>query len=355
LLRILSESNPFLFLNFPFSAIFSLSGLNNVSPMASGPVSIATSLIHDHGSSNTLRTAVFAAFSAIAWYNAIELIVLCFVSFRRWNGTYFWSLLISSACIVPHCLGYILLFFPTGVTPWLCVTLILISWVGMVTGQSVVLWSRLHLVLQNTKLLWGVLYMICVDAVLFHTPTGVLLYGSVAHPTGVWARGYDVMERIQLVGFCVQELIISSIYVWETVKLLRLRPEGRPQGILNQLLVINVVILLLDIAVVVIEYVGYYAVQVMVKPVAYSIKLKLEYAILGKLVAVARGGYDSQELPSSTREINEVSSIPSARDPPSNLESRRASHRQNSLPWFWEGVLSPHATPSTSSGVLGDP
>ena len=316
--------------------------------------SLASALIHNYGSSNTLRTGIFAAFSAIAWYNAIELIVLCFVSFKRWNGTYFWSLLISSACIVPLCLGYILLFFPTGVTPWLCVTLILISWCGMVTGQSVVLWSRLHLVLQNTKLLWGVLYMICIDAVLLHTPTSVLLYGTVASPTGVWARGYDVMERIQLVGFCVQELIISSIYVWETVKLLRLRPHGRRQGILNQLLVINVVILILDIAVVVIQYVGYYAVQVMFKPVAYSIKLKLEYAILGKLVAVARGGYDSQELPSSTRETNEVSSFPSDRDPPSNLEFRRSSHRQYSPPWFWEGVASPH-TNSTSSGALRDP
>jgi hypothetical protein len=316
--------------------------------------SIATFLNHDYSSSSTLRTGIFAAFSAIAWYNAIELIILCFVSFKRWNGTYFWSLLISSACIVPLCLGYILLFFPTGVTPWLCVTLILTSWVGMVTGQSVVLWSRLYLVLQNTKLLWGVLYMICVDAVLFHTPTCVLLYGAVAVPTGVWARGYNIMERIQLVGFCVQELIISSIYVWETVKLLRLRPERRPQGILNQLLAINVVILLLDIAVVVIEYVGYYAVQVMFKPVAYSIKLKLEYAILGKLVDVARSGYDSQRLSSSTREINEVSPFPSARDPPSNLESRRASHRRYTPPWFWEGVSSPHTTPSTSSGALRD-
>jgi hypothetical protein len=316
--------------------------------------SIATALIHNYGSSSSLRTGIFAAFSAVAWYNAIELIVLCFFSFKRWKGTYFWSLLISSACIITHCLGFILLFFPTGVTPWLCVTLILISWVGMVTGQSVVLWSRLHLVLQNTKLLRGVLYMICVDAVLFHTPVFVLLYGTVAHPIGVFANGYSVMERIQLVGFCVQELIISSIYVWETVKLLRLRPEGRPQGILNQLLIINLVILLLDIAIVVIEYVGYYAVQVMFKPVAYSIKLKLEYAILGRLVAVARGSYDSQELPSSNREISEVSSFPSDRDPPSNVGSRRTSRRQDSPPWFWEGASSTHTT-SISSGVVRDP
>ena len=72
-------------------------------------------------------------------------------------------------------------------------------------------------------------------------------------------------------------------------------------------------------------------IQVMFKPVAYGIKLKLEYAILGKLVTVARGGYTSEELPSSAREIN---SYPSS--DPSNLESRRNMPRQYSPPWFWE-------------------
>jgi hypothetical protein len=297
------------------------------------PSNIASSLIHDPNSSTTLRTGVFAGLSAVAWYNAIELIILCFVSFKRYKGTYFWSLLIASASIIPHCLGFILLFFPTGVTPWLCVTFVIIGWCGMVTGQSMVLWSRLHLVLQDNRILWGVLWMICIDAFLFHGPIIVFLYGTVADPYGVLAHGYRIMERIQLIGFCIQELIISTIYVWETVKLLRLRPQGRPYGILLQLLVINIVILGLDIAVVVIEYVGYYAVQVMIKPVVYSIKLKLEYAILGKLVAIARGSYNSQDLPSSTRDITEVNSFPSSSDPISNMEAGRRVQRSHSAPW----------------------
>ncbi|KAJ5365520.1 hypothetical protein N7517_008406 [Penicillium concentricum] len=276
--------------------------------------SIAT---HKYGTSSSFRTGIFAAFAAIAWYNAIELIILCFISFKRWKGTYFWSLLIASTCIIPNCLGFILLFFPTSVTPWLCVTFILLGWIGMVTGQSVVLWSRLHLVLQNNKLLWHLLWVIGINAVLLHLPTSILLYGTVAYPTGAWARGYNIMERVELVGFCLQELIISSIYVWETVKLLRLRPEGRPRGILTQLLVVNIIIVLLDITVVFAQFVGHYAMQVMFKSVAYSIKLKLEYTILGKLVVVARG-CDSQELPLCERDINEVSSFPSDRDPQSN-------------------------------------
>jgi hypothetical protein len=276
--------------------------------------SIVTALIR-YSSDNVVRTIVFATLSAIAWYNAIELVILCLVSFRRWHGCYFWSLLIASACIIVQCLGFILLFFPTGVEPYVCVTMVIFSWYGMVTGQSLVLWSRLHLLLHNTKLLWAVLWMIIIDAVLFHIPTSVLLYGTVAFPTGVFARGYNIMERIQIIGFCIQELVISGIYVWETIKMLRLRPGGRSQGILSQLLAINIVILILDIAIVVLEYIGYYAVQVMFKPVAYSIKLKLEYAILGKLVSVARGSYNvNEELPSITHDNDGVSSFPSSRE-----------------------------------------
>ncbi|KAJ5108208.1 hypothetical protein N7456_004883 [Penicillium angulare] len=294
-------------------------------------VADAEALVDTFATENVVDTHIFAAFAAIAWYNAIELIVLCFVSFKRRRGCYFWSLLISSIAIIPHCLGYFLLLLPTGVSNYVCITLIVFSWIPMVTGQSLVLWSRLHLVLQNTKVLWGVLWMIIIDAICLQIPIGVLLYGAVGdHET--FARGYNIMERIQLVGFCLQELIISGIYVWETGKLLKLRPQGRPHGILYQLLIINIIILILDVAIVAIEYVGFYAIQVMFKPVAYSIKLKLEYAILGKLVAIARGGSYESELPSSSQGI--ISFPSSSQEPPS--ESRRDFHRQYSLPWFME-------------------
>lgn len=302
---------------------------------------VTNSLIDSKTAGNEVRSHVFAAFAAIAWYNAIELVVLCFVSFKRRHGVYFWSLLLSSASIVPHCLGYVLLFFPTGVSPYVCVTLIVFSWVIMVTGQSVVLWSRLHLVLQHQKILSGVLWMIIIDAVIFHIPTIVLLYGTVTIPGSVWSREYNVMERVQLLGFCVQEFIISAIYVWGTLQILRSRPQGRPNSILRQLLVINILILLLDVAIVAIEYVGYYAVQVMFKPVAYSIKLKLEYAILGKLVAITRREYSCQELPSSAPGIE---SIPSPGAQPPQTEQSPSVYRHYSPPFLEDSQTSSEGT-----------
>jgi hypothetical protein len=155
----------------------------------------------------------------------------------------------------------------------------------MVTGQSMVLWSRLHLLVQNRKLLRGILYVIIIDAFVLHIPTTVLAFGTNApsHPKK-FVRGYEIMERIQLIGFCIQEILLSVLYIWETVKFLKLHVRNRYWGILHQLLVINVLIILMDASFVAVQYAGFYAIQVTFKAMVYSIKLKLEYAILGKLV-----------------------------------------------------------------------
>ncbi|KAF7114460.1 hypothetical protein CNMCM5793_008764 [Aspergillus hiratsukae] len=247
---------------------------------------------------------VFTAFAGVVWYNAIELVVLCLTTFKRYHGCYFWSLLLASISLIPHVLGFFfLLFLPTTVSPYVAVSLIIPTWCTMVTGHSLVLWSRLHLVLQKPKILRGILALIIIDAVTLQVPIAVLLYGAVSPHATRFTAGYEVMERIQLIIFALQECLISSFYVVETIKMLRLRPpEARHRRILTQLLVINIVILVLDVAVVGTEYAGYYAVQVMFKPVAYSIKFKLEYAILGRLIQVAKGecGYLEREQVSSS-------------------------------------------------------
>ncbi|KAL4916049.1 hypothetical protein BDW62DRAFT_110596 [Aspergillus aurantiobrunneus] len=233
---------------------------------------------------------VLASFATLIYYNAIELIVLCLGTFKRRGSLYFWCLLVASISLIPHTSGYVLLFFRPDISRYAAAVLIIIGWCCTVTGHSLVLWSRLNFVLHNTRLLNGLLVMIIVNAVLLHVPITVFLFGSVSPNQDHFEPGYSVFERIQLIGFCIQEVILSGIYVWETAKILRLRSEARHHPILAQLLVMNVVVLVFDFAVVIVEYAGFYAVQVMFKPVAYSIKLKLEYAVLGRLVQIAQGG-----------------------------------------------------------------
>ncbi|KKK17248.1 hypothetical protein ARAM_001825 [Aspergillus rambellii] len=273
---------------------------------------------------NQVEKYIVTAFVGIAWYNAIELVILCLATFKRYEGTYFWSLLITSLSIIPYCLGFILFFFVAGISPYIPVTLIVLSWYCTVTGHSVVLWSRLHLVLQKPKVLRCIIYLIVFDAIILQIPITVLLYGALTPGNTAFSHGYSIMEHIQLIGFCLQESLISGLYIWETFKLLRLRPSRPNRRILSQLLAINIVVLVFDVAVVAIEYAGKYGLQVVFKPVAYSIKLRLEYAILGRLVLIATSACsESDPMESSVQTVlNPALSRPttSDRDPSSAEE-----------------------------------
>ncbi|KAL4896602.1 hypothetical protein BDV59DRAFT_171050 [Aspergillus ambiguus] len=240
------------------------------------------------GDSLVTRIAI-ATFAGITWYNAIELIVLVFVTFAKYRGVYFWSLLVSSSLgLIPYAIGFLTKFyhlFDTG----LAVTFVTIGWYCMVTGQSIVLYSRLHLVLPNPRLLRRVLTMIIINAILLHIPTTVLTYGSnLASEKAAYINGYNVMEKIQMTGFCLQEFILSAIYIVETIRMLRLDPDRSKRKIMYQLVAINIIIIAMDLALIIVEYNNLYIMETMIKGVIYSIKLKLEFAVLGKLVHIVR-------------------------------------------------------------------
>lgn len=256
-----------------------------------------------NGSLSSVEKYVIAVFVAISWYNAAELVVFCLSTFKFYRGWYFWSLLTASLSLFPICLGYIFYIFYPGIPYYLSISLIIVSWSCMVTGHSLILWSRLHLIIRSPRVLHLTLAMIIVDAIILHSSTAVLLYGGHSNNAVMasrCARGYNIMERVQLVIFCVQELLISGIYLWETAKMLRLHPGPLHYKILSQFLVINIFIIILDVAVVGIQFAGYYALQVTFKPVAYSLKFKLEYAILGRLIALATSPSNSEPFPSSS-------------------------------------------------------
>lgn len=229
-----------------------------------------------------------ATLAGITWYNAFELVILIFVNFSQYHGLYFWSLLISSAVgLIPYSLGFLLKFFRLTSATWLPVTFLTIGWWSMVTGQSIVLYSRLHLVLSNPRVLRRVLTMILFDAVVLHIPTTVLTYGSNLAPIGtkgIYINAYNVMEKIQMTGFCLQEFVISGLYIWETIRMIRLDPDRTKRRIQYQLLTINAIIIIMDLGLLVAEYRNYYIMETMLKGVVYSIKLKLEFAVLGKLI-----------------------------------------------------------------------
>lgn len=250
--------------------------------------------------------ATLFLFISIACYNVVELVVLVLSTFRRWRGLYFWSLLLSGCVgVVPYSLGFLLKFF-TGATSFLSVTMLSIGWWTMVTGQSFVLYSRLHLVIRDERILRRVLCMIISNIFLLHVPTTILTYGSnVDNPSQLFVKAYNIMEKVQLTGFTIQEVTISALYVWETVKMLRLGSERSKRKILHQLVGINVLMFVMDLMLLGLEYANYYAIQITLKGAIYSIKLKLEFAVLGKLVDLVH----SHQQPPSFDNVMQLNSL----------------------------------------------
>ncbi|KAK1140878.1 hypothetical protein N8T08_009751 [Aspergillus melleus] len=264
--------------------------------------------------------ATLFLFISVACYNVVELVVLVLSTFRRWRGLYFWSLLLSGCVgVVPYSLGFLLKFF-TSATSILSVTMLSIGWWTMVTGQSFVLYSRLHLVIRDERILRRVLCMIISNVFLLHVPTTILTYGSnVDNPPRLFVRGYNIMEKLQMTGFTIQEVIISALYVWETVKMLRLGSEPSKRKIMHQLVGINVLMFVMDLVLLGLEYANYYAVQITLKGAIYSIKLKLEFAVLGKLVDVVH----SNQRPSSLENAVQLNSLDAGHSPIPLAESSR--------------------------------
>jgi hypothetical protein len=151
---------------------------------------------------------VTAFFAGLAMYNVLELMALVFLTFARYHGLYFWSLLIASFGIIPYSLSLLIKFFYLiSDNQWVSELLLTIGWWAMVTGQSVVLWSRLHLILtgsRGARILRWTKWMIIIDALILQIPTSTLNTGSngIFGPNITpYLRGFNVYEKVQMVGF----------------------------------------------------------------------------------------------------------------------------------------------------------
>jgi len=263
---------------------------SNSTSSSSSPVSAGLGITGGYEGDSLALEVIIAFFLGLSMYNVVELLILIFGTFNKFKGLYFWSLVISSLGIIPYSLGFIFKYFSIlkGGGKWFSVFLLSIGWYPMVTGQAIVLWSRLHLIVTGEtgdKILLYTKWMIIVNAIVLHIPTTVLTCGSNSDTnTATFVRGYNVMEKIQMCGFFLQEIILSSIYILETIRILKTSVQADTKRLMFQLMAINVLIIIMDLALLGLECASLYILETTTKPVFYSIKLKLEFAILGKLV-----------------------------------------------------------------------
>jgi hypothetical protein len=233
-----------------------------------------------------------AAFLSIAFYNVLEITTLIFTVFKERHGLYFWSFLMATWGIAPHAVGFILKFFQITRFDLLSSAMVGVGWACMIFGQSLVLYSRLHLVVQDqTRIRW-VLYMIIFNAIVLGIPLFVLAMGTNSKHSAHFLPGFLLYDKVQLVVISFQETIISIIYIYNTVLLLGQGSSNKGlnpvQKLLRHLILINVLVLIFDITLLAVQFSGHYEIQTTYKTAVYSIKLKIEFSVLNRLVSIVR-------------------------------------------------------------------
>jgi hypothetical protein len=241
-------------------------------------------------SSTTIK--ILFTLAGIALYNTAELIVLIFVTFKRYGGLYFWSLLLATSGIIPYTLGLLFKFFNVIKIDMLSIVLIDVGWQLMVTGQSIVLYSRLHLVLKNRRILRYVRWMIIANWFISNVPTTICVFGASSSHSIQYASLYAIWERVQLCLYFTQEAVISALYVCYVRKMIENSEENRhsylsihslrtlkslsvfgqgkdgrshSQRVLRHLVHVNLLVILLDITLLATEFIGHYEIQVLYK------------------------------------------------------------------------------------------
>ncbi|WYZ37744.1 hypothetical protein EsH8_II_001250 [Colletotrichum jinshuiense] len=238
-----------------------------------------------------VQAMVMIAFAATAYYNTIEIFFSIFTTFKRRRGRYFWSMVVSNTGININVIAFILRYFGYYHEAVFASSIIIpIAWYSMVTGQAIVLWSRLHLVVHSQRKIRLILAMIIFNAVTMHVPETVIFFLANTNPKQ-YVMPFKIYEKIELVVFTIQETIIAAFFLYEGYYSLKPLSAIKPkavQSMVRHLAALFAVVFILDTGLIVLEYNDKFEIQTMCKPFVYSVKLKVEFVVLNKLLAFTR-------------------------------------------------------------------
>ncbi|KAI0472412.1 hypothetical protein F4859DRAFT_515258 [Xylaria cf. heliscus] len=266
----------------------------------------------------TLRKAMMiGGFFGVAVYNSFELYITIFRTFRRRRGLYFWSAICANTGIPVTSLFVMLRYLNIGPAgPFALI--INFTWWVMVNSQSLMLYSRLHLVMGDPRKLRWVLWMIISTFVTLQVPTGTLFaIISFRHKSkSPETVAFDALDLTQLAVLGVQESALSGLYLYasrRTLKPMEIIKGPRVRKLLRELVGLLVLVIALDISLVVIQVTHHFDIQTTYKPVVYSIKLRVETFVLNNLVSLlvhpGCGCQQAPEIPSDTQGLNMTPNI----------------------------------------------
>ncbi|KAI3399305.1 hypothetical protein diail_7260 [Diaporthe ilicicola] len=236
-----------------------------------------------------------ACLAGIGLWNASEIVIVVWWTFRRRRTLYFWSLMIAAFGVIICSVAQVIDFSLGNQNGMFVVVLGSTGWIPMVTGQSLVLYSRLHLLWVDNRIMTFLLTMIIFNGLTMHGGAFSINISAKALQSEGLMKAYEIMERTEVTVFFVQEITLSMLYLWRCrhfLKQYKRRMDSEDaaamKATLRSLILANLVVLLLDTSVLVLEYMGYNYVQIKVKDFIYSFKLKVELGALNSLRDLVR-------------------------------------------------------------------
>ena len=193
--------------------------------------------------------------------------------------------------------------------------------------------------------------MIVANVFILHLPTMVGQIGVVTKIHPKWKSFYVVMEKLQIVGFTVQETIISGIYIYKAWTMVKESYNDHTKQCIRVLMLVQIACILLDIPFIVLAYTDIFLLKATLTSFGYAIKLKLEFLVLNQLVSIVKNGIAPRGIHQPDEEQN--------LEPPTRRPSVAvdlSEKRRFSLAPFWRGKsistsLPSPVTKTSSAGI----
>ncbi|KAI8630701.1 hypothetical protein F5Y19DRAFT_473816 [Xylariaceae sp. FL1651] len=256
------------------------------------------------------QRVLITVFASIAIYNSMELFILTYMAFKRRRGLYFWSLTVATAGTAIYSISWILNGYGAVKIRVIPIVMALASWNCMVTGESLVLYSRLHLLYTHQSNLRLVLAMIITTAILIYIPGWVIVIGAniPGSDSFNFLLAYSVFERIQIMVFFIQEMVLSVLYLISCYRFWtaeNLRKSTKVRGMVIHLMIVNLFVIAADSSLIYFEWAGDYLIQTSYKGFVYSMKLKIELSILTKLTELVKEARHLDSHGNMTRQLED--------------------------------------------------
>ncbi|KAL2823716.1 hypothetical protein BDW59DRAFT_180569 [Aspergillus cavernicola] len=232
-----------------------------------------------------VATYLAVSFLAIAAYNTLVLLIWIFNFFKRWRGLYFWSILSGTISIAGFMIITILSRFQKAPSVVTGIGIALL-YPCLLTSQILVLYSRLHLITTQGPILRFVLWAIIITSCILLLPFTIILIGlSTGHRQFLAPEQF--IERFMIIGTVIRELILCAIYIYQAIRQLKpiIAVKGRAgrKVMIHLILVIGAVIVL-DAFMLTSIYIGASGLGLAYTCVAQSVKLKMEFGMLNRLL-----------------------------------------------------------------------